>query len=342
VAVVAASGAPVPAGTGGQLTAALVAAGLLEPGERSRLETGAPVITVLPADDRDLSVFGAVRVNADGNRLVAWVRDVERYHRSRYVSAVGWFSNPPALEDVAGLTLDDEDLDALRGCDPGDCEIKLSGPEIVAMRQAIGDAPPGWQAAAQDAFRALLLARAQRYLAHGLRASAPYHDHRAMVSPAVEFSAIARTIGFAGLYGPHITEYLERYPHVDESRAESFLYWSKEALGGSKPIVSITHMAIFHGSADSRRDVVIAAKQVFASHYLTGSLSLSAITRDSASGARYLVYVRRSRADVLGGAFGGIVRRIVERRVRGEAPAVLDGLRNRLESGEPRALPDAQ
>jgi hypothetical protein len=75
---------------------------------------------------------------------------------------------------------------------------------------------------------------------------------------------------------------------------------------------------------------------------VTGSPSLSAITRDSASGPRYLVYVRRSRADVLGGAFGGIVRRMVERRVRGEAPSVLDGLRNRLESGEPRALPDAQ
>jgi hypothetical protein len=50
---------------------------------------------------------------------------------------------------------------------------------------------------------------------------------------------------------------------------------------------------------------------------------------------RYLVYLNRSRIDVLDGFLGGFVRRIVERRLRSEAADVVRGLRRRLESGEP-------
>lgn len=38
---------------------------------------------------------------------------------------------------------------------------------------------------------------------------------------------------------------------------------------------------------------------------------------------------------MLDGVFGGLVRRLIERRVRAEAPAVLNALRVRLESGDP-------
>ena len=45
--------------------------------------------------------------------------------------------------------------------------------------------------------------------------------------------------------------------------------------------------------------------------------------------------MNRSQVDAFGGVFGGMVRRIVERRVKAEAPGVLLRLRNRLASGEP-------
>jgi len=51
--------------------------------------------------------------------------------------------------------------------------------------------------------------------------------------------------------------------------------------------------------------------------------------------ARYLVYLHRSHVDVLQGFFAGLVRRIVEGRIRDEAPAVLNALRSRLEHGDP-------
>jgi hypothetical protein len=104
-----------------------------------------------------------------------------------------------------------------------------------------------------------------------------------------------------------------------------------ETIGGGKPIVSITHINIVRNRAEGRPEALVAVKQVYASHYLTASLSFTAISDASDSASRYLVYARRSRADVLTGPFAGLIRRTVERRIRSEGPALLDRLRRRLE-----------
>jgi len=81
----------------------------------------------------------------------------------------------------------------------------------------------------------------------------------------------------------------------------------------------------------------VASKQVFATHYLSASPSLTSVTTPSRSGDRHLVYTRRSHVDLLQGFWGGLTRRIVESRIRADGPAVLDVIRRRLESGEPPA-----
>ena len=54
-----------------------------------------------------------------------------------------------------------------------------------------------------------------------------------------------------------------------------------------------------------------------------------------AHGRRHLVYLRRSRVDVFQGTFGGLVRRMVNKRVTAEGGAVLESLRLKLEGGLP-------
>ena len=49
----------------------------------------------------------------------------------------------------------------------------------------------------------------------------------------------------------------------------------------------------------------------------------------------YLAYLNRSHLDVLGGPFGFLTRSIFERRVAGETPRILAGLRDRIEGSEP-------
>jgi hypothetical protein len=114
--------------------------------------------------------------------------------------------------------------------------------------------------------------------------------------------------------------------------SDSFLYWSTKTPG-MKPITSVTHVNVMRGADRGEPAALIASKQVFATHYKDASLAVMAIT--GSSDGQYLVYVHRSHVDVLNGRFGGLVRRIIERRVRDEAPDVLIALRRTLEDRRP-------
>jgi hypothetical protein len=303
--------------------------------ERSRVAAGGAVLTIVPSRGRDLAVFGVATTTANGSRLAAWTRMVDLLYAGRFTSAIRRFSDPPHLDDVAGLTLDEQDLNDLRNCRPGDCAVKVSASEMERIRQAADAGGPAWRTAVQHAFRQVVLARAVGYLESGLAGSPAYDDRKTAVSPLSEFEELAARLGFEPLYGARVLPYLRAFPDGDRENVESFLYWSKETLGSGKPIVSVTHVAIFSGGAPGGAGVVIAARQVFATHYLTGSLSITSITGAVDGAPAYLVYIRRSRTDAFEGAFGKFVRHIVERRIRSDGPAVLDALRRKLEQGDP-------
>jgi hypothetical protein len=134
---------------------------------------------------------------------------------------------------------------------------------------------------------------------------------------------------------PHVTEWLNDYPRAN-SAVESFFYWSKEYYGDGKPVISVTHVGIVRPESDHRLPaIVVAGKQIFATHYLEGGLGLTMIVRDDASGTPYLAYVNRSQIDLLRGFIGTFVRGVLEDRLKRQAPVIVGGLRARLESSEP-------
>src|SRR5262245_527053 len=94
---------------------------------RNRLDRGEVIVRVLPADDGEVAVFAAARLDADAETLARWVNAIARLKKSPYVLMVHRFSDPPGLDDLNGLTLDEGDLDAIRDCRPGNCELKLAG-----------------------------------------------------------------------------------------------------------------------------------------------------------------------------------------------------------------------
>jgi hypothetical protein len=302
--------------------------------ERARLARGDAVVKVLPARDREVAIFSAARIDADGDRLAAWVRQIADLKNSEHVPAIARFSHPPRLGDLSALSLDDDDLNDIRRCRPRDCGLKLNEEEIAALRQAVADGGQNWKPLAQDVFRRLLLTRVTRYLEAGHAGMPPYRDHETPVHQSEEFAFLAAQSGFLNVGLPGLLDHIERYPHATLPAAESFLYWSKEILGG-RPVVSITHVTIVRGRAAGVPDALVAAKQVYASHYMTGSFAVTAVV--GGGPARFLVYLNRSRVDVLSGFFGGLARRLIERRLRGDAAGVVSDLRRRIESGPPPA-----
>jgi hypothetical protein len=307
----------------------------LDASERRRLDAGEVVVKMLPARGTETAIFSAALVgdDVDGERLLAWVRQIAELKKSAHVPAIARFSQPPQLADLATLSLDDEDLEAIRTCRPKACDIKLSEAEIDQLRKTIVSAGVKWKGAVQDAYRAVILARAQRFLAGGLSASSPYHDQGRPVTLDAEFAAILKSSPFLATRLPHVAEFLGAYPRAAGGGIESFLYWSKESLG-ARPVVIITHVTLTRGGTGDVPSAVVVAQQVYASHYMTGALAVTTITGE-AGGPRYLMYLNRSRIDVLDGFFGGLVRRIVGGRLRTEASSVVGGLRLRLQRPPP-------
>ena len=295
--------------------------------DRAQLDAGQTIVRVLPGRDGLLSLAAIVRVDTTADRLLAWSRSVELLQKGKYVPEIGRFSGPAHIADLQGLTIDSEDLDALEQCRPGRCGLKLSDVEIARVQSTRN------RTQLEALFRQFLTERANEYAANGEAEAPAYHDHKSPVRPQDAFATIVQKLEFFPRNLACCVEYLLQYPQAQNGGArESFLYWSKETLG-MKPIISITHFSATRFGAEGMPEAVVIAKQVYATHYKDAALTMTALTGDDSS--KYLVYVHRSMVDAFGGVFGGVVRRIVERRVKSEAPRVLLGLRNRLASGEP-------
>lgn len=303
--------------------------------ERQAIDKGEALVRVLPGHNREVAIFAAGPVTSDGDRLVAWVRHIAELKKSSFVLSIGRFSAPPRIEDLDGLALDDDDLEAIRRCRPGACGVKLSALEIAQLQRTIADARTEWKPFVQAAFRRVVLQRIQMYLAGGHAALPAYNDHDEPVSLQTAFSAIVGRSVYLTARLPRFADYLDRYPRVSMPDVESFVYWSKEQLAG-EPVISATHVSILRGRDGGLPEALVVGKQVFATHYMNGSLNVTALVRGRPGSPNYLAYLNRSDVDVLGGFFGGLVRLLAERRLKTEASEVLQGLGRRLDSGEPR------
>jgi hypothetical protein len=300
--------------------------------DRRKLDRGEPIARGVAGQDSELAVIAAVPVDIDGDRFVTWLRRIEELKKSPYVQAIGRFSDPPRIEDLAGLALDDEDLADIRACRPRDCALKLSAREMTRLQTVAAEAEEGWKEAVQHAFRDVLLERVRVYLSRG--EVAPYEDRKDPVWPAERFASLVEHSVFLTAHFPRFAEHLRGYPSSAAPEVESFVYWSKERLA-QKAVISATHVSILRSQGAALPDTLEAGKQIFATHYVNASLGLTAIVRGELGGRNYLVYVNRSELDMPGGPFKGIIRWFLQRRLKAEAATVLQGLRRRLESGQP-------
>ena len=299
--------------------------------ERARLDSGYPISRVLPARGMEVGVLAAAPVSVDGDRLVAWHRQIEDLKKGQYVLAIRRFSNPPRIEDLAGLELDSDDVNAIRSCRPQSCEIKLSTPEMKRLQQAEANAKGDRTAAVQQAFRQIVLDRVKEYLANGH--IPPDNDHRQEVQPSSRFALLLDHTPFLEERMPELARDLKDYPSNEDPGVESFLYWSKEHLA-RKAVISVTHLNIVRSRAPGLPDALVVGRDVFSTHYVDASLSVMALMRGATKGTNYLVYVNRTEVDVLHGMLAGMIRHEIQSHLKNAANVLMD-VRQKLQSGDP-------
>ena len=290
--------------------------------ERARLDRGELVLRVLPSGRGQVAVFGATRIGVDPVELIAAANDIADLRKSGLVLAIQRFSSPPQAADLDALTLDAHDREVLSACEVGNCSFKLSAIEIEVIRRSRYGDVDGDRITA--ALRRVMLERTRAYLSAGLAAlppianrSRPWYLHDVLAAARAESPRL--------LSEPPLSWWLG--DDGDAAPVESFLYWSKEHFGTGKPVILITHVAIYRPSTGA---AVVIGKQIFGSRYTNGALSMMAIGT-AESGDRYLVYLNRSTVDLLGGVFGGVKRAMLEARLAGELPELIGRLRDRLE-----------
>lgn len=311
----------------------------LTPEERRAIDRGEARVKILSHGERDVAVFGVTPVNINADRLVAWVRRIERMKESPATLAVGRFSDPPRLSDLDRLSIDDDDMRAIQQCRPGDCGVRLSAEEMARLKAVVSGPTAQWQPRIQQAFRQIVLDRVIAYRARGLAGLPKYEDKAPSRQTADAFNVLFEQSRSLRTGLPPFAAALQGPPSVPVG-VESFYYWAKERLSG-KPVISATHVSIVRPESPAAPAVLVAGKQIFATHYFTGAISVTALLRGAPGGHNYLAYLNRSEVDVIGGMFGGVARILIQRRVRGEAAELLEGLRKRLEAGEPKVSSNA-
>ncbi len=301
----------------------------------SALERGEPVAKVLDAKEpTEIEAFGAIGVNVPMELFVEKIRGIADFKKSKEVLQIGKFHNPPCLEDLEALTLDPDEILLLKNCIVGSCKMKATAEMIERLREEVLWSMPTWAQKATEVYRGILLSYVQDYLAKGNAALAVYVDKERPVRLADEFRALLGDSPYLAEYVPEFRSYLDNFPNGRLAGVEDFIYWSKEKFG-ARPVVSITHVTIYKKDSGDRSSAVISSKQIYANHYFRSSLGLTAFATRPGSGgtAGYLMYLNRSRVDLLGGFLTFIKRWFIKKRLREGLEGNLRVVKRKLETG---------
>ena len=161
------------------------------------LQANQPVVRLAPTSDkREVAVTGLVNVNTDAEEFLRSYRDSMTRKNNSAILEIGSFGPQPALTDLAGLTLETKDIDDLKECVVGDCQIKLSASMIERFRKEVDWAAPDYQLKATSLFKQMLLAYIKDYRTRGETALIEYNDKRDRISVAAEQRSLNSAAGY--------------------------------------------------------------------------------------------------------------------------------------------------
>jgi hypothetical protein len=280
-----------------------------------------PVVKLLPArDKREVVVAGLVPLQATAEIFLQSFRENMIRKNNPAILEIGAFGQTPTIEDLQQLTFEDADIEDLKDCVVGDCQLKLSEEMIERLHKEVDWDAPDFRPRAIQVLKLMLLDYVREYLSRGDQALIEYHDKESEVRLADEQRDLMAVLGHAVL--ADVPQFLKsRDP--DLRPVEEALVWPKIKFG-LKPVIAINHISIYTREAQSGPQILIATKQIYANHYFDSSLALTAFLNvPGANPGTFLFYENRSRADGLGGVFSKLKRRVVENRALESVKAIL-------------------
>lgn len=303
--------------------------------ELQKLEKGEAVARILETSlDREVAVFGAVWIKAPKDLYLDKYRDIEKFEAdvSLQIREVG---DPPEPADFDNMVFPKGDLEDLRKCEVGNCNVKLAELSLGRIENEVDWSVPN----AFENVSKMLRRRAYEYMAEydrgGNQALAVYRDKKRPTFVAQEFEGLLENTPALPLFFPELHRYLLDYPKAELEGAQDFYYWAKNDFG-LKETVRLNHVTIYCPPKQEDR-AVIASKQLYSSHYFHTALELRLLLEQSnRPGGFYLMSLSRSRSDGLTGFTGRFVRGRVKERARDGIETVLKYTKKTMEELAPK------
>ena len=302
--------------------------------QRAAIESGRPVAKVLSwGGSSEVFVFGAVYIDGLPSTYLKSARNVGRLAGTPGYLAIGELPASPTAVDLNALTLDVDDIKALKSCREGDCDVQLPTASIRAFQSGVNWSQPDAARQANVLARGMVLDLVRAYRQGGNMALGVYRDkeHPSRVADQFE-TMVGRSSALPDVL-PELRRYLLEYPDAGLPGADSFFYWEKVDFG-LKPTVRVNH-GVMYQTASSVGDVaVVAVKQLYASHYFHTALDLSVCVSDTSKpGGRgfYLMTLKSSEQDGLTGMKGSVLRKIAVDKTRSSLEKALGAIKSDVE-----------
>lgn len=306
----------------------------LSPDQISDVQNGKAVAKILPSSKpSDIYVFGAVYIHAKPAAYLQFMRDMSRLKKISGYLGAGEFSTPPTLGDMAGLSVEQEEIEDLKNCRPDKCDVQLPEESMEAAHGSINWQSPNIAEQVNKLAKLGILRLLNDYRKSGDAALLAYRDKRDPVPVAEQFQSLLSRVGFFPEYLPDLNDYLLHYPQSKPEGAQDFFYWEKVNFG-LKPTIRVNHGVVYRFSGPAQRIYVLAIKQLYASHYFQTAIDLSFCVQKSNTSAEdgfYLITVKASRQAGLTGVKGGVVRHAAINKTRSSLKNALNSIRENLE-----------
>lgn len=281
--------------------------------------------------DGELATVGAVKINVARDQVASYYGQMITYVDGEVTLAFGRFSSPPVPADVAKMALDASDIQTLRACKPGNCDMRLGTAGLEAVERAINWGSPSAAEQVNAYARKSAVDYVTAYQKQGDAALITYDDRAKPVSLGAEWKGLLASLPLLGEYAPELRDYLAGYPGKPLAGARDIFYWVKENYG-RKPVISIVHGVMYEQASHPER-LYVVQKQIYANHYYDASLAVATVLSSEEGGrpVSYLLYNNRSRGDLLKGGFGGLKRSVARDQAAKAAQDTLGTIKRVLE-----------
>jgi len=301
------------------------------------IRSGQPVAKTLPSrTPAEVFLLGAIYIQAAPESYLKFAHDFDRLRKLPNYLALGVFSNPPQLSDLNGFSFDNDDLQALKNCKPGDCLIQMPASSIEELQRSINWSAADVNEQVNQHLQKTALQRLLAYQRDGNQSLGVYNDKHNPTEVPQQFAYMLSYSKALPENLPDFYHYLLDYPKAKPANVEDTFYWARVKFG-LKPTLRVVQMATTRGKPADQVAYAIAEKQLYSSHYFETALDLSFCVRgsdDSKQPGFYLIMAMGSEQAGLTGVKGSIVRKAAVGRSGSNLQNALTNIKNALESNQ--------